>query len=360
VRAVYIVLTVAALVVVLGFTGLFLAVKPYIDRYKYDEYFRQGEQHYNAGNYQAAIEDYTRMIDLKPGKYKGYELRASAYGQAGQPSLAIRDDMKALQLLSTQAGIDEIGMGDLTEEQKQAELPGIKEDIFDELGVCYQNRNDYKNAVFYFTSEISIDPKSADAYWGCANAYDALKQYPRALWNANRFVRLSPRNASAYLIRAQVLQDMGRNAGAVADFTRVIRLSPNDSDMYQKKSDLQEKMHDYAGAVETWRQGVESHPGDQDFLGGYGWEQYLAGDLSGAIATDKQALGVKPADWIEGNLALCYAVQGNWPEASAEYEHMKAHSTRKDIQSSLDDVHNALKTHPNSDALKKAEALLAS
>lgn len=359
-KAVYIALTAAVLIILIGVTALFLVFKHFSGRHDYYGVYTEGDKYYNAGDYQTAITYYSRLIEMRPYRYEGYEARASAYDKAHQLVPAIRDQSQAIALLETQAGIDDIGPSRLTREQRLAKLPGVRARLYYNRALYYQERNDNKRAIDDFTSLLKYEPNSSDAYWGRAGCYDTLHQYGKALQECNRFVHVSPRKWNAYLLRGQIQEHMGRNSAAAVDLGRAIRLNPGDKQLYQERGNVEEKLRDYADAVHTWRFYLRSNPNDSDALGSCGWDQYLAGDINGAIATDRQSLDLQPVGWVESNLALCYATQGNWPEASAEYKLMKAHASPKDIPSSLDDVHNALKTHPNSDALKKAEALLSS
>jgi len=360
------ILAIAGFIVIGGATLLYhrlatAGVESFLGRGGYYAINTKANAEYSSGDYQAAIADYGRMIAMNPNKVDGYYLRGMAYYKCRMFSNGAADDTQVLHLLDTPEGVAELGFGHDSPQQKQANVVIERSDALVCRGLCYQAQGQNTRAVVDFTSALQVDPHVHNGHGARANSYKSLQQYSLALADCNIDVAEHPRSGRPYLLRGEVLDKLGRNSQSAADFRKCIALNPQESQGYYRLTSLQEKIGDFKGAVETSRIAMNSNPDNPGYLGNYGWEQYLAGDISGAITSDKKALpGLRNAAWVQANLALCYATQGDWESASSEYVLMKAHATPKDLAGALGDVTNALKKHPDSDALKKADAFLRS
>lgn len=299
------------------------------------------------------------MIAMNPNKIDGYLLRAFAYRKVRMHTQAIADDTRALQLLNTPAGFQELGFPGSTTQFKKTHLPEQKAGLYVNRGLAYQDMGDHAHAIADFTAGIAIYPAIGDAYGARALSLYLTGQYAKALPDANKDVNAEPKVWHAYLTRGQILAKLGQQKPALADLSKAIALNPGDSRAYAEKSRLQRQNHDYSGEVNTWRGAAQANPGRSFFVSNLGWAQYLAGDVPGAIATDQKALKL-PGNKVPTycNLGLAYATQNNWPKASEQYQSILSRAKPQDRAAALADVKNALKKHPNVDALKKAAALL--
>ena len=70
----------------------------YRDFYDYDLFVSQGASYYNVGQYQRAIEDYDKAIELDPNNDRTYQQRGDCYVELGQYQRAIEDYGKAIEL----------------------------------------------------------------------------------------------------------------------------------------------------------------------------------------------------------------------------------------------------------------------
>ena len=61
-------------------------------------YNNQGITYYQKGDYDRAIRDFTKAIEINPRYAKAYNYRGSAYGEKGDYDQAIRDFTKAIEI----------------------------------------------------------------------------------------------------------------------------------------------------------------------------------------------------------------------------------------------------------------------
>jgi len=122
-----------------------------------DDYFQRGLAYGRKGQYDKAIADYTKSIEINPGDATVYISRGFAYVKIGQYDKAIADVTKAI----------EINPGDVGSYKKR--------------GLIYSIRRQYDKAIADFTKAIEINPRDAGAYQNRGSAYGSNRQYDKAI-----------------------------------------------------------------------------------------------------------------------------------------------------------------------------------
>jgi tetratricopeptide (TPR) repeat protein len=95
-------------------------------------------------------------------------------------------------------------------------------------GNCYYAKHDLEQAIADYDQALRLDPKNAGAYDNRANALDARGNRDDALKDYDEALRLSPRNAYVYLNRGSLLMELGDFSGALADYARVLTINPRE------------------------------------------------------------------------------------------------------------------------------------
>lgn len=91
-------------------------------------------------------------------------------------------------------------------------------------GLAYQARKDYPRAIADFSEYIRINPHDADAFYIRGNAYDDQKDYPRAIADYSEAIRLNPQNAMVFRNRGKVELLQQRWQDAWNDYDAALRL----------------------------------------------------------------------------------------------------------------------------------------
>ena len=175
-------------------------------------YYAKGEDYYNDGKYQLAINEFTTAIRLNPNYTYAYGYRGVAYGNLGQHQRAIQDYDKAIQLDPDDAL------------------------AYNNRGNAYGHLGQYQRAIQNLDKAIQIDPNDAGAYNNRGLAYHYLGQHQRAIQDYNNAVQLDPDRAVAYHNRDSAYAALfpptpnrtGGNNMAAMDIKRTYRDSPLD------------------------------------------------------------------------------------------------------------------------------------
>jgi tetratricopeptide (TPR) repeat protein len=188
------------------------------------EYINIGAACYNKNLFEAAIQHYTRAIELDPKSADAYFRRAEAYAQLWRFRDAINDYTDVVKI---DPNYDEAYRG---------------------RGNACTNTGDIDLAIESYTEAIRINPNNANAYSGRANAYGYQERYDDALKDCEEAVKLDPENPKTYETRGMVYKSKKRFEEAISDYTEAIRLDPTIAETYYRRGVVysMEKQHEPA------------------------------------------------------------------------------------------------------------------
>ncbi|NEO53198.1 MAG: tetratricopeptide repeat protein [Okeania sp. SIO3B5] len=221
-------------------------------KYNYDNaYDNRGNAYYyyNRGEYEKAIADYTKVIQLNP-KYinaRAYNNRGIVYYKQGEYEKAIADYTQALRLHSKYAY--------------------AKAYAYYNRGNAYREQGKYEKALADYTKVIQINtgiirlfPKDAYAYYYRGNAYRKQGKYEKALADYAQAILLDPKDAYAYYYRGNAYHNQGKYEKAIADYNRAIRLFPKDSDAYYNRGNTYHNQGKYEKAIADYTKIIQLYP----------------------------------------------------------------------------------------------------
>jgi tetratricopeptide (TPR) repeat protein len=138
--------------------------------------FVLGEKQYESGDINGSLVSYTRSIELDSTVGPVYFWRGNAYGHLENYQAAITDYLKAAQL-----------------------KPGYLE-AYNNIGTLYMKQNDYANAIIYFSKCMALKP-SEFLYQNRATSYFYLKKYKEAIDDYTMSLQINSSLSDAYFNR---------------------------------------------------------------------------------------------------------------------------------------------------------------
>lgn len=144
-------------------------------------YEARGSVYFSLGQYQQAVKDYSQAIEIF-NYYYYYFLRSMCYEKLGDYSNASADHSKGLELHSSLSA-----------------TISTKANLFNDVGIEYHNKGNYKVAIDYYSKAIDIDPEEAHAYHNRGLAQDSLGQEIKAIDDYKIAARLGNKNAQLIL-----------------------------------------------------------------------------------------------------------------------------------------------------------------
>jgi protein O-mannosyl-transferase len=197
------------------------------------------------GDYEAALKDYTRAVEMEPsnpellnsrgktyfdmaasGKYKNQEKslidkaikdytealsktkitpksksealsnRGAAFGMAGMPNESIRDISESIKLDST------------------------NKNAYANRSIAYLNTGQYEKALSDYQSYLKYDPTNFNFWYESGMVQRVMKRNEDAIKSLDRALQLNPKLSIAYLERARAKAQAGNKAGAQQDYQK--------------------------------------------------------------------------------------------------------------------------------------------
>jgi tetratricopeptide (TPR) repeat protein len=306
---------------------------------KADDFFIQGGDKYQKGDYQGAVAAYNQAIQLNPNYAEAYNNRGNARDELGDKQGAIADFNEALRINPNDAyayynrGLTRSELGD-----KQGAIADFNEAlrINPNYAYAYYNRGltrselgDKQGAIADYNQALRINPNDANAYNNRGVARSKLGDKQGAIADYNQALRINPNDANAYNNRGVARSKLGDKQGAIADYNQALRINPNLAEAYHNRGATRDDLGDKQGAITDYSQALRINPNYAGAYSNRGLARYELGDKQGAIADYNQALRINPND------------------ANAYNNRGVARSKLGDKQGAIADYNQALRINPN-------------
>lgn len=187
-----------------------------------EAYYNHGATYYKKGQYDQAISDYSKALEINPRHSRAYRKRGDSHFNKGEYDLAISDFNKAIEINSRYA------------------------EAYNSRGNAYSNLRQYDQAISDYTKAIGIDPKYAKAYnnlaWLLATAKEpGIRNGEKAVEHALKACELSDWKDPNYL------DTIAAAYARVGDFSKAIKWQEKalESPNIYKPNEARERLNFY-------------------------------------------------------------------------------------------------------------------
>ncbi len=269
-----------------------------ISKYDYAKaaHSNRGIAYVDIGQWDKAIVDYTRAIEIDPKYTDAYFNRGVAFGDLEQWDKAIVDYSKAIE-------ID----------------PKYKS-AFDTRGVAYANLGRWDKAIADYSKALEIDPKFANAYDNRGVAYVNLGQWDKAIADYFRAIESDPRYSKAYYHRGIAYGDLGEWGKAIADYSKAIEIDPKYADAYDDRGVAYGNLGQFDKAIADFSHVIGIDPNFSKAYYNRGVAYGNCGQWNTAIADYSDAIKISPkyTDAYD-NRGIAYINLGQWNKAIDDF-----------------------------------------
>lgn len=305
------------------------------------EIYSQAVGKSHAGEYQAAIQDFSRVIEINPNFAEAYYGRGLANFDLGNREEAIADYTQALAINPNYIdaylgrGIAKFAVGDIlgtiADANQIITINSNYAPAYKLLGNAYRQQNNQADAIANFKRGAELYLEQKDAV-NCRKCLDNLKQLQNVASTAVKTdsnIQWEKGDSKNFLTRMLRRFEKGDRQGAIADLNWALQVDPADSQAYCCRGIIRYKQGDSLGAISDFNQALQFN--NQDILAyrNRGMIRSQMGDFKGAIADFNAALKIEP------NNSLIYVTRGN------VYRDMGA------VQEAITDYEKALTINPN-------------
>jgi tetratricopeptide (TPR) repeat protein len=226
-----------------------------------------------AGETEAAIDRYNRVLDLLPHHAPALAARGALYGELGNSEAALQDLTQAID-----------------SQPDQAEWLYQRGNIRFTVGDIQGALKDYTEALDADATLVNayMNRGSARAEWG--DDQGAIQDYTQAL-------ALEPdlaTQAAAHLNRCLSYSNMEQQREALEDCTTAIDLQPNYGLAYENRGLVRRRLNDFQGAIQDYNIAIQIDPTSPHPYYNRGLARQDLGDLTGAMADLSKAIALDP------------------------------------------------------------------
>jgi tetratricopeptide (TPR) repeat protein len=279
------------------------------------DYNNRGNTYADLQQYEAALADYNRAIELNPKLVEAYTNRGALYADLQQYEQALADYNRAIELNPQFVGAY-AGRGltyhDL--QQYEAALADFNRAIeldpkyaaaYSNRGLTYQDLQQYQAALADYDQAIELNPGLTKAYRNRATTYKALQRYDEALADYNRAIELNREFVEAYISRGTTYATLQQYEEALADFGQAIDLDLNDALAYYNRGITYATLQQYKEALADFGQAINLDPNHAQAYVNRGNTYAELQQYEAALRDYTRAIELDPND------ALAYVVRGN-------------------------------------------------
>ncbi len=263
-----------------------------------DAYNRRGLIHHSQGEYELALRDYKRALELDPKNAHHYYWVGALYHFLERREEAVSIYQKA------------ISVADANDSQVYTNLG----DVYSELGY-------WTEAITNFNKAIEIDPTDTNSYIGLVGVYFELGRIEEAIAILQKAIELDRSYAYPHSVLGYVYAQLGRSEEAIAACLTAIELDPNDATPYIGLGIVYGQLGRTDEAIAVCQKAIELDPNDATSHIGLGYVYRRLGRSDKAIAAYHKAIELDPDDAaVHASLAACYRKVGNIKEYQTQLE----------------------------------------
>lgn len=214
--------------------------KKSVEKLNAEELFLKGKKAYSDKFYEIAIEHYKKAIEIDSKYTSAYNNLGLCYFEKEKYEEAILNYQKALELDPKDAG------------------------IWQNLGGVYASKENYEKAIYFLQKSIELDPNYADAYYNLALAYaqsDNLKQALRWFKKSNE---LDPNNVVTLEDLSMAYWDNNELNSAIKTAEKALKIDPNSAISYYIIGSINSYKGKQNVAIKYLEKSIELDPKNSD------------------------------------------------------------------------------------------------
>jgi len=208
-------------------------------RYEDKGFANRAYAHCENGNYDLALKDANKAIEIKPTSFDAHYIRGIVYDITGQKNKALEDFNTAIQINPQHLEVHKVYTN--------------RADLYVEKGL-------YDLAIADSTKALSFRPNYARAFSSRGKAYAFRGFYSKALSDLDRAIFLRPLDHLAYYDRGFLHMLQGQLDDAITDYSRAIELKPDDFMTIDQRGTLFFQKGHYDDALKDFNRALKLNP----------------------------------------------------------------------------------------------------
>lgn len=265
-----------------------------------EAYEARGRIFCNAKDFDNAIADFTKVIELGRGSDTTYWYRGYSYVELGRQEEGFQDYCKSLEF-------EEHG------------------EVHYNLALIYDERREYEKALDELNQAVALGPDDSPNHTVRARVFYTLRQYEQAVSDGLQSIELGAPTKNTYLTLGDAYRELKEFDKAIESYNKVLKLDSKNSTAMNKRGVAFERMGQDKQALTEYRRAAKMDPSEPAYHANEAEMLRRAGRFKEAVTSCNRALKANPkyrrAYWIR---AKAYEGQGQTAKAERDRETYKA------------------------------------
>ncbi|MBS1953317.1 MAG: tetratricopeptide repeat protein [Cyanobacteria bacterium SZAS-4] len=238
---------------------------------------RRGYAFAALGNYKQAFDDFSDAIKFDTTCPDAYSRRSRVYVWLGLTQRAKQDAHRALELITVTpeepdllvehaALLDCVDKKDYAAKEAKQVLTSIgkDKDVCSLVIACRAHAllNQHKPIIDCLNQAIKSSPNCFELYLLRGYSHIMLGDGVLASANFNRYLTYTKKDPRCFLLRGDCFYHVADYPKAIADYTRAISLAPNSAKAFCSRGVAYNQMKEYQKAVSDFSSSINLEPGD--------------------------------------------------------------------------------------------------
>jgi tetratricopeptide (TPR) repeat protein len=246
-----------------------------------EAYINRGNARGSLGLWDLALEDFNTALSLSPDDHRIYNNRANIFRRLEQFEAALQDSNKAIEI-----------------------KPDFADSYFTRGSVKFAMQK-HLEAIKDFDAGLRLNPSSAKGYNNRGLAKKALKQYIEAISDFYKALEHNPDNFESIINCGTVKSLMGNYEEAISDYDKAIAIRPKFANAYYNRAICKTKIEEYEAALEDLNKAIELDGKKVNYFRDRGFNHYQTGNFSQALKDYLKACEINPFDASAHYNAAC-------------------------------------------------------
>ena len=184
------------------------------------------------------------------------------------------------------------------------------------LGLTFQKKKLYYQAIDFFKSAITIDNNYYDANLNLAHCYKKLKDFEKSEFFFNKCIKLNPNTPDAYNNISLVYLAQKKIDLALNSLKKALEIAPSMFGIYNNIGLIFINLKNYPEAILNFKKVIEGNPNSYDAYNNIALALFHLEKYNEALKVSKMCLNIKP-DFVKGHwtLSLILKKLGKYTEA---------------------------------------------
>jgi tetratricopeptide (TPR) repeat protein len=223
-----------------------------------------------------SISYYQQFIDNDPYSFNAWYNLGVVYSKllkweeaanAYEYATLIKDDFASAHFNMGNSFMNLSRFTDATEcYKKTIELEGPTPDVICCLAAAYEKTELYETAITNYKQALKLDPNYHEAYYGIGTCLEVQEKWLEAIHFFKKALAIDEKNSTYFIALADAEYNTGNEVSALEAYSKAAELDPYITDLWLNWSLVYYELQDFAKASEIVEQGLDYMPDDAELF----------------------------------------------------------------------------------------------